>query len=1151
MVAQRKSEPRQLPSWAIRVIDSVFLPPLLRVERRLLRSMARRRRKLSDRLTARLAVDKAVLQRRALNEARALHRLLKHDEGPDARLVLGRFHLARHQALPEDRRDAERRAAMLALKPLFLAGVSDIPEAWLPDLADAAYADAFRRSRAIRDGAVADAEDVALWRRIVRHTPPSHPDRARRLFFHAHVLHARYAATGDPEFLDAALAGAEAARSVLPSEAEERERGGADLLLTALSLEKGRALLDRFASGDSREDLTRAITCLEAARSSPEEAIRLSAAVLLAGARAQRATLTRDRAELEAAIGLSRATLGCLPHDHPDRALLLANLGGLLRERFEFLGARADLDEAVESLETARAAVMAGDHAEEDLSLILGTLGATLFTRFYQQGESKDLDAAIACFEAAKVRRSHHAMVSLVWTNYGIALWLRHERAGVRADLAKAITHLSASREVLPSEDPGRALASVWLGAALVARFQSQGRLSDVEQAIALLQEAVRGIPGHGAERCVALAGLGEARLERFKATGDRGDLDDAVRWHREAAAALPEDHPEAAVLLFNLGVAHRARHEVTGGPADLDAAIAAFAASASSPHASRTRRIFSARAAYELLAPIDPTRAADIAEAAVRLLPEVTPRRLSRGDQQHALATFSGLAADAASLALSSPDGTAGERAVRALRLLESGRAVLHGQSMDTRSDLTDLRARHPDLAARFVAARDHLDQSQHGGPLQASAGTGPTRARHRLADELTTVLEEIRTRDGFATFGLPPETEELLAEAAHGPIVVLNVSRYRGDALLLTARGVSAVPLPLLRLDRVNEHVAAFRTAVNAHTASGRRQKARREAAQTAAARILEWLWDAVAEPVLDELGLGAPAPPTGVPPRVWWVPVGPLAALPLHAAGHHASDPAAGRSVMDRVVSSYSPTVRALRYARERDRRPLPADEEEHRAVIVAMPTTPGQQALPHAGVEAETVRRHLPAAVVLHSPTADVRDGAEPTRSLPTRDNVLRQLRACRIAHFACHAVNDVDPSASRLLLHEDAAPLTVEDLSSTGLDDAQLAYLSACHSAIAENSALSDESIHLTSAFQLAGFPHVIGTLWEITDELPVRAAENCYLAMRTGDGRVEPSRAAAALHQAVRRLRDGHDLPRGWDRRSTPLLWAAYLHSGA
>ncbi|NED00616.1 CHAT domain-containing protein, partial [Streptomyces sp. SID6648] len=108
-----------------------------------------------------------------------------------------------------------------------------------------------------------------------------------------------------------------------------------------------------------------------------------------------------------------------------------------------------------------------------------------------------------------------------------------------------------------------------------------------------------------------------------------------------------------------------------------------------------------------------------------------------------------------------------------------------------------------------------------------------------------------------------------------------------------------------------------------------------------------VLEWLWDNAAGPVLGLLGHDRRPSAEADWPRVWWVPGGVLGLLPLHAAGHHTdpADDARRRTVLDRVVSSYTPTVRALRHARRTSGgRVLPPDASV-RGLIVAMPTTPG--------------------------------------------------------------------------------------------------------------------------------------------------------------------------------------------------------------
>jgi hypothetical protein len=292
----------------------------------------------------------------------------------------------------------------------------------------------------------------------------------------------------------------------------------------------------------------------------------------------------------------------------------------------------------------------------------------------------------------------------------------------------------------------------------------------------------------------------------------------------------------------------------------------------------------------------------------------------------------------------------------------------------------------------------------------------------------------------------------------------------------------------------------------------------------------------------------------------PRVWWAPGGLLGLLPIHAAGHHTDPPdAAGRAVLDRVVSSYTPVITALRYARQQDSRTLQASavEAEQQTLIVAMPTTPGMKDhgwLPQVATEAARVHARFPHGAQLSEPIphdfpASLRTGstADPTgaHELPTKANVLAHLPRCAIAHFACHGDSDpVDPSRSRLLLHDHHHdPLTVASLAPITLPRARLAYLSACNTAFTREGRLLDEAIHLASAFQMAGFPHVIGTLWTIADECASDVADTFYSLLDTGDGQLDTGRAAHALHHAIRRLRDKLPL--------TPSLWAPYLHAGA
>ena len=93
----------------------------------------------------------------------------------------------------------------------------------------------------------------------------------------------------------------------------------------------------------------------------------------------------------------------------------------------------------------------------------------------------------------------------------------------------------------------------------------------------------------------------------------------------------------------------------------------------------------------------------------------------------------------------------------------------------------------------------------------------------------------------------------------------------------------------------------------------------------------------------------------------------------------------------------------------------------------------------------------------------------------------------------------------DPSSSRLLLDDyKSHPLTALDLSSARMEGLELAFLSACTTARIGRD-LPDESLHLGAACQLAGYRHVIATLWPILDHDALIVTRTIYDALSAMD----------------------------------------------
>ena len=98
----------------------------------------------------------------------------------------------------------------------------------------------------------------------------------------------------------------------------------------------------------------------------------------------------------------------------------------------------------------------------------------------------------------------------------------------------------------------------------------------------------------------------------------------------------------------------------------------------------------------------------------------------------------------------------------------------------------------------------------------------------------------------------------------------------------------------------------------------------------------------------------------------------------------------------------------------------------------------------------------------------------------------KQDIIPHLPQYKIFHFAGHGYTDnEDPSKNHLLLNDgENDSLTIANLLEMNIRQSSpfLAYLSACGTGQITNKRFFDESIHLISLFQLAGFRHVIGTL---------------------------------------------------------------------
>ena len=618
------------------------------------------------------------------------------------------------------------------------------------------------------------------------------------------------------------------------------------------------------------------------------------------------------------------------------------------------------------------------------------------------------------------------------------------------------------------------------LGMGYNNRYQSTGALVDFEMAIQNYREAlalIRSDPDR-AHRAGWLESFGSAYYDRFQKTNAMEDLEVAIQKYQEALDLTPVDHPGRAARFHKLGIGYNDRFKKTGALQDLEIAIQKHQQALDHSPASVSDHLEAGRSLLALHAGTENwPQAYQAASKTLSLVPLLTHRSLETSDKQHLVTEIVDFASSASAIALNA-DNTP----YSAIQALEIGRGVITGSLNELRADVSDLQQKHPAIAEEYMALRGQLD-----APITLTQFR--TDQRYSASQRLERKIQQIRQLPNFDRFLLAPSEDDLKTAAKCGPIVIINVSEYRCDALIIEKNKIRALHLPHLHSSDIQDRATKTLAEVE----------------------ILEWLWDTVTEPILDMLGF-TQTPSSRCWPHIWWIPTGLLAKFPIHAAGRHFES--SSDTVLDRVISSYSSTVKTIIHSR-RNTQPR-TTLELAKATMLAMQRTPKQEDVTFTRQEILELER------LCSSMNLQV------VKPLPYKEHVLAALNDCKIFHFAGHGFTDPsDPSKSHLLLSDwETEPLTVANLLEINLwkQAPFLAYLSACGTGQVKQDNSIDESLHLISACQLAGFRHVVGTLWKVNDEVCVDMARITYDGMSHG-GMTDES-ICWGLHQATREIRD-------------------------
>lgn len=393
---------------------------------------------------------------------------------------------------------------------------------------------------------------------------------------------------------------------------------------------------------------------------------------------------------------------------------------------------------------------------------------------------------------------------------------------------------------------------------------------------------------------------------------------------------------------------------------------------------------------------------------------------------------------------------------------------------------------------------------------------------------DLLKAVRDLITCETDIAPFG----KEHIIKQSQAGPIVMLVATTVAAHAIIITPFNTYAIALDKCNYQDALQKSRIARLALEqCEQDQGLVGDANQELRQ-----LLKWLWDTVVHPIVKRLEL---LPQTSVEklPRIQWVCCGIFSRLPIHAAGIFTRP---GKPHLAQyAVSSYLSSVRYTIMAKRKHPYLRPT---QSKILIISMPHTEANAAAGYGDLdtaaESLAISRNLSRSLGTTYLTN------------PDMGSVESLIGGCRIAHFSCHGVIDpADPLRSRLVIRFDAQrALTVAAIRNLSSSFSRLAFLSACHSASFEDQSTADEVIHVAKAFQLAGFPSVVGTLWQAFDRdaAAVSGEFYAYIKRRLDSGAanddLDGDLFARALHVAVGLLREKNPY--------SCIGWASWIHYG-
>ncbi|EKM60619.1 uncharacterized protein PHACADRAFT_189744 [Phanerochaete carnosa HHB-10118-sp] len=855
------------------------------------------------------------------------------------------------------------------------------------------------------------------------------------------------------------------------------------------------ALRRRFRADGRVEDLNSEVMIWrESLRTAPDSVklpLRLNSILTLANALKARFDQTHQFDDLRDAVQYGYDALSLCPKEHPRRLAILAFLSASLAGRFNETGGLwlEDLASGISLLREALSLDQTLEHRAQLLAALTEHQGA----RFQQTKDPEDFEKCMQYGQEALRLCSPepHGLRPHIIHRFALCCQRRYDVAGDPEDLRRATSYFKELEALFPSEDPAHLAVSDLRFAVPGMQYNVSWTL-DSEDLDKRIDQGCQRLSGHPPgqnhpERQMLLNQVACFLFQRYGRTGKEEDILNAVSYAKESALSEPRHRMKLLFVTFWAFLGHVCNH-----PSTLEA--------------------------YRLYV-----------ELSERMLATAPTLEMQHNVARKVLNGF--LPLDLAAYAIGQGD------LKLAVEIIEQGRALLWSQIRRLRTPLDKLAADEKlrPLRNAFLEKSRALEAiGTSANPFLSSLATEEANdpygtmleMRRRLSADLDEIIEQIRIH--FPDFLRSPSYDKLKSVSGDGPVVVVNNSVFRSDALILgPGDNLSCVKLSSEFYNRVIELSNKLLDArqVLKHSAQKEYDRVLR--------LTLKVLGELLVGPVVEklkELGVKEGS-------RIWWCPTSVLSALPLHAAGPltlpELKSSKAKVYLPDLYISSYTPTLAALIEARTKTAFSGPVEREGLLGVAVL------DKSLEAVDAEVDVLR----ACFSKDKLTLAFEGGCD-------RNAVIAGLAERSWVHLACHGtLKEGEPFNSAFMLSGDER-LTLLDIIKAGLHNAELAVLSACHTAEQTPGSAVEEVLHLAAAMQFSGFRSVVGTMWQMQDEDGPTFAKYFYHALFKEGGGEDISnasefgfkKAARALCSATKEMRRCKvDLER----------WVNYVHIGA